>query len=368
MARAGLGSKWRCLFANDFDRKKGVVYERNWGKGVLRVEDVARLTTADLPETPDLIWGSFPCQDLSLAGGGAGLRGDRSGTFWPFWQLVKDLRVEGRGPKLLVLENVYGTLKSHGGKDFEVIANAFANEGFYVGAVIIDASLFLPQSRPRLFVLAVENKDDIPGELTLDGASDHWHPKALVEAWARLPTATKSKWIWWDFPLPKVRRKVFADLVEENPKSVEWHTGEQTEKLLGMMGPLHLKKVELAKLSKRRMVGAIYKRTRKDENGIKVQRAEVRFDDVAGCLRTPAGGSSRQEILVVEGENVRSRLISSRETARLMGLPDSYRLPEKYNEAYYLTGDGVVVPVVRHLAKHLFERILFGEKLETAAA
>jgi len=40
-----------------------------------------------------------------------------------------------------------------------------------------------------------------------------------------------------------------------------------------------------------------------------------------------------------------------------MGLPESYRLPEKYNEAYHLTGDGVVVPVVRHLAQHIFEPI-----------
>lgn len=106
------------------------------------------------------------------------------------------------------------------------------------------------------------------------------------------------------------------------------------------------------------MVGGIYKRTRLDENGRKVQRAEVRFDDVAGCLRTPAGGSSRQLILVVEGNKVRSRLISSRETARLMGLPDEYELPENYNEAYHLTGDGVAVPVVRFLAEHILGPVI----------
>ena len=102
----------------------------------------------------------------------------------------------------------------------------------------------------------------------------------------------------------------------------------------------------------------VYKRTRKDEYGCKVQRAEVRFDDVAGCLRTPAGGSSRQLIMIVKGRKVRSRLISSRETARLMGLPDEYELPENYNEAYHLTGDGVVVPVVRHLAENILEPIM----------
>jgi len=109
---------------------------------------------------------------------------------------------------------------------------------------------------------------------------------------------------------------------------------------------------------RRRIVGGVYKRTRRDEYGRKAQRAEIRFDDVAGCLRTPAGGSSRQVIVVVEGSSVRARLISSRETARLMGLRDSYKLPRNYNEAYHLTGDGVVVPVVRHLRKFIFEPLL----------
>ena len=106
------------------------------------------------------------------------------------------------------------------------------------------------------------------------------------------------------------------------------------------------------------MIGGIYKRMRLDEQRRKTQRAEVRFDDVAGCLRTPAGGSSRQSILLVNGNDVRSRLLSPREAARLMGLPDTYRLPENYNEAYHIAGDGVAVPVVRFLAAHILEPML----------
>ena len=90
----------------------------------------------------------------------------------------------------------------------------------------------------------------------------------------------------------------------------------------------------------------------------KVQRAEIRFDDVAGCLRTPVGGSSRQTIMVIEGKRVRSRLLSPREAARLMGLPDAYALPKNYNDAYHLAGDGVAVPVVRFLAEHVLEPLL----------
>ena len=124
------------------------------------------------------------------------------------------------------------------------------------------------------------------------------------------------------------------------------------------MSPVNRGKVTDAMKSGRKMVGAIYRRTRPDEYGIKRQRAEVRFDDIAGCLRTPAGGSSRQTILVVEGRIIRSRLLSPREAARLMGLSDDYVLPTRYNEAYHVCGDGVCVPVVRHVARHILEPFL----------
>jgi DNA (cytosine-5)-methyltransferase 1 len=83
MARAGLGKKWECLFANDIDAKKGASYVANWGDEHLRIEDVGTLVTADLPGRADLAWASFPCQDLSLAGAGAGLKGKRSRINWP---------------------------------------------------------------------------------------------------------------------------------------------------------------------------------------------------------------------------------------------------------------------------------------------
>jgi DNA (cytosine-5)-methyltransferase 1 len=363
MARAGLGAGWQCLFANDFDHKKGRVYRDNWGAGELKTADVGSLTTADLPGAPSLVWGSFPCQDLSLAGAGAGLKGDRSGTFWPFWRLMKSLIDENRAPPMIVLENVTGTLNSHGGKDFGAICGALHEGGYRFGALVIDAALFLPHSRPRLFIVAVrQDAGASAAGVAQDVSNKIWHTTALRRAYEQLPDKLKRSWIWWSPPMPPVHTISFADLVEENPDSVEWNSQEQTQELLGMMSALNREKVAEAQRGSRRhgrqIVGCVYKRTREDESGVKVQRAEIRFDDLAGCLRTPAGGSSRQVILVVGTKTVRSRLISSRETARLMGLPDSYRLPENYNEAYHLTGDGVAVPVVRHLAQHIFEPIL----------
>src|SRR5271167_911358 len=101
MARLGLGSTWECTFANDFSEKKASAYRASFGPSPeLRVADVCKLTTEDLPGAPDLVWASFPCQDLSLAGNGAGLGGERSGTFRPFWRLVKGMVEEGRAPRL----------------------------------------------------------------------------------------------------------------------------------------------------------------------------------------------------------------------------------------------------------------------------
>jgi DNA (cytosine-5)-methyltransferase 1 len=368
MARAGLGSGWNCVFANDFDHKKSRVYRDNWKGEELKTEDIGALKTKDIVGSADLAWASFPCQDLSLAGGGAGLKGDRSGTFWPFWNLMKGLIKEKRAPRLIVLENVCGTLNSHEGKDFVTICDGFREAEYSVGAIVVDAALFVPHSRPRLFIIGVHRDLKAPKSLQTEGPVSPWHTRSLKTAYEKLSSKTKEKWIWWKLPFPAERTVKLADIIEDNPTSTSWFSAEDTRQLLAMMSPINRAKVDEAKQQGRRMVGGVYKRTRPNAKGKKVQRAEIRFDDVSGCLRTPAGGSSRQVIVIVDGPNVRARLISSRETARLMGLPDSYKLPENYNEAYHLTGDGVVVPVVRHLAAHVFEPILASEQRQATAA
>lgn len=357
MARAGLGEGWRCLFANDFDVKKGAAYAKNWGHRELYVGDVAGIAPFELPGQADLAWASFPCQDLSLAGAGAGLEGERSGAFWPFWRLMRALSRDGRAPRMVVLENVCGLLTSHRGRDFTELCRALSNDGYRIAPVVIDALHFVPQSRPRLFVVGFRDDLELPDGVFVGWPSRSWHPARLVHAHAMLPEPLKARWLWLNLPTPPRRNTRLADLIDDEPAGVAWHTPEETERLLGMMSPTNGAKVSSAAMLGERMIGAVYKRTRR-EAGVKVQRAEVRFDDVAGCLRTPGGGSSRQTIMVVEGRTVRSRLISSRETARLMGLPDDYKLPGSYYDACHLTGDGVAAPVVKFLAEAVLERVL----------
>lgn len=359
MVRAGLGERWQCLFANDIDPKKAAAYRLNWGADDYLLGDIATLTADELPGRADLAWASFPCQDLSLAGCGAGLQGERSGTFWQFQRLMLELGRQRRAPTLLVLENVCGALVSHDGNDFTAICRALQEGGYRCGALVADAALFVPQSRPRLFVIAVRQDAAIPAKLAGPGPSGAFHPRTIETAWRRLPDALKENWIWWTAPAPPPRRTIdFSDLIEDDPADAPWHTPAETARLLAMMSEINLKKLRQAERMGRRIAGTAYKRTRRDETGRKAQRVEVRFDGIAGCLRTPAGGSSRQIVIVVGNCNVRSRLMSSRETARLMGLPDDYILPDNYNEAYHLTGDGVAVPVVQFLAREIFEPAL----------
>lgn len=354
MVRAGLGDGWRCLFANDIDPRKAASWRANWGPEALHVGDIATLSVEDLPGEAELMWGSFPCQDLSLAGAGAGLGGARSGTFHAFWSLARGLAAAGRPPKMVVVENVCGALTSRDGLDFEIICRTFVEAGYRCGALVINADRFLPQSRPRLFVVGVREEVDVT-DLVAPHPREPFHAPALRRAVDRLPADLKGAMAWWALHAPPSAAPRLEDVIETDGPGVAWHDAGRTARLLSLMSPTNLAKVEAVRRGGGG-VGAVFRRTRSGPDGAKVQRAEVRFD-LAGCLRTPAGGSSRQILLVIEQGRVRSRLMTGRETARLMGLPDSYILPPSHGAACHLTGDGVAVPVVRSLAEHLFEPI-----------
>lgn len=356
MARAGLGKRWACLYANDFDALKARTYRANWPGEPFCEGDVWAIDPAALPGRADLAWASSPCQDFSLAGGRAGLRGGRSSAFFGFWRLIEALDEEGRAPRALVIENVCGLLSSHGGGDLRALGEALARRGYRFGALEIDASAFLPQSRPRVFILA--SRETPPGGLIGDSP---FHTPAVRAAHAALPEALKASWAWWSPGAPPRRNTALADLLEPDDQ-VSWHQPEQTRRLLSLMAPLHLAKVEAALTSGERQVGAVFRRTR-IEDGQRRQRAEVRFDGVAGCLRTPRGGSSRQILMVAGDGRVRTRLLTGREGARLMGLPDDYILPRAATGALQVVGDGVAVPVVRFLAERLIEPLLADQRL-----
>lgn len=348
LARLGLGDNWHCTWANDFDPKKAEVYRRNFPGDELVEGDVAGVDPSSMPNGADMAWASFPCQDLSLAGWRRGMSAERSGTFWAFWNIMRKLHEKGERPSLIVLENVTGLLY---GEDFTGLCEALAALGMQFGAVVMDARYFVPQSRPRVFVIAVDWSIDVTPFCLPSPDDSLWFTKAVRTAYGQLPESLKDLWRWWRVPPPPPREVRTVDsIVESDPNGVPWHSDRETAHLLNMMSPAHLDLVRRLAATGKGYVGMLYRRTREGR-----QRAEVRFDGLAGCLRTPHGGSSRQTVLVIEAGQVRSRLLSPREAARLMGIRDevNYRLPPNYNDAYKAMGDAVVVPVVSWLAKNL---------------
>jgi DNA (cytosine-5)-methyltransferase 1 len=362
MVRAALGSGWTCTFANDFDSMKARVYSENWGDDELTVDDIHDIGTKDLPGRADLAWASFPCQDVSCAGNGMGLGQERappktrSATFWPFVALMRELKQKRRAPKLVVVENVVGLLTTNGGAAFKSVAKALSKLGYRFGAIIIDARYFVPQSRPRVFIVAVAKGVVVPSAIKGSEPKEPWHPESVLKSFRSLPPKVAKNWIWFDLGKAPTLGTKLADVILKDSDS-QWHTQRETKRLISLMSDINLEKLRDAKRSGRRQIASLLLRMRPSRRANR-QRAEISFSKISGCLRTPRGGGSRPRILVVRGPKVSSRLLSPREAANLMGLRKTFKLPPQYFHAFKVIGDGVAVPAVRFLRNRVLEPIV----------
>jgi DNA (cytosine-5)-methyltransferase 1 len=227
-----------------------------------------------------------------------------------------------------------------GGIHYFKLHEALSQLGYVVGSTLIDAVHWIPQSRPRVFIVAVLADTNITEELI--STSPTWlHPDSIRKVAMRL-----NNWVWWNMPKPSasVRKQSLRDLIEWDAPCANAETDARN---LSLISSRH--RELLGKLpNSEKFVATGYKRTR---NGKQV--LELRFDDLSGCLRTPQGGSSRQIVVIKRNGALNSRLLTIREAARLMGAPDTYKIPGSYNDGYRAMGDAVAVPVVKWLAKHL---------------
>jgi DNA (cytosine-5)-methyltransferase 1 len=344
LARLGLAADFDVIWANDVDAAKASAWTQNFGPTGFVVADIATLDPAAIPRA-DLAWASFPCQDLSLAGDRAGLGGGRSGTFFAFMKIIAALKAQARAPKVLVIENVSGLLTSHGGDDFRAIHHALNGVGYRAGALEVDARHFVPQSRPRVFIIAVAG--EVPVSLVAGGS--------IFETPAVARASIGLDCLQWSLPAPKPCDMVLVDVVDETDQTF-WRQSK-TDALLASLSLRHRDALKQIQHSGEARVLTIYRRTR-TKGGVKAAFAEVRTDNIAGCLRTPSGGSSRQFLMFVKGDDVKVRALNAREAMRLMGVDDGYRLPKSQLAGLKVAGDGVVVPVVTWLSRHLLRHLV----------
>jgi DNA (cytosine-5)-methyltransferase 1 len=238
---------------------------------------------------------------------------------------MQGLAAEGRAPRIIVLENVTGLLTSNGGADFTALGQALADAGLRLRGAGDRRRPFRPAVAAAC--LRGGHRGEPPAGLTGDSP---FHTRAVREAHARLPAQAASAWIWWRLAAAPRRNTDLAALLDDD-RAVTWDAADRTAAWLEQMSPLHRTRLEGLRAKGGRVVGAIFRRMRKG-----APRAEVRFDGLAGCLRTPRGGSSRQTILVADETGVRTRLLSAREAARLMGLPETYVLPRALTSALHV--------------------------------
>lgn len=323
----GLRGMFRPVWSNDISPKKAEIYQANFPSRHFELADIKNIAGADLPYA-NLSWASFPCQDLSLAGAMGGIDEERSGLVWEWLRILKEMPVP---PAMLLIENVAGLLSAKAGEHYTKLHYSLIKLGYKSGAMLIDASHFVPQSRPRVFVLAVRSDIEIPRRLVGDGPN--WlHNKASTSLGHALPN-----WVWWYAEKPARRKIRLKDLID---LSLPYDKDD----VLRLIPPHHMKKLNALDEG----IATGYRRTRNGK-----QSLELRFDGVAGCLRTPEGGSSKQFVIVKKDGEAHARLLSSREAARLMGAPDSYWLPTGNNDGYKAMGDAVALPVATFLGKHL---------------
>lgn len=335
---------WSVVWANDIEESKKKMYEGHFGSDSahFHLGDVHKLVADDIPRV-SLATASFPCNDLSLAGARRGLVGENSGAFWGFIKAMKALGP--KKPALVMLENVTGFLSSHEGRDLRDACLALNELGYAVDALIINAGLFVPQSRQRLFLVG-KQENTRPNKISETTAfyGSQCRPPALADFIFSNPS------IHWSIrSLPSIVKKDvnLSSILESLPKSSElWWSQERAEYLLNQMSARHRKVADKMISGKQIKYGTVFRRVRHERS-----MAELRTDGIAGCLRTPRGGSGRQILFAAGKGRYAVRLLTPRECARLMGA-DDFLITVPMNQALFGFGDAVCVPVIRWIAEN----------------
>ena len=352
LMRMGLeDSGWRVVFANDIEKRKKEMYCGFFpgSETEYLVRDVFDLSPQDVPSAV-LATCSFPCIDLSLAGNMAGMNGRHSSAFWGFYNVLRNQGLQA--PQILLVENVMGWLSSNGGNDFRITIESLNKLGYYCDAFVLDAARFTPQSRQRVFVIGTKTPAQAEGVTTLLDRGPDLMPSSL-----RRRIEGNQDLLWFGLELPEPpshgRIKLFSVIERLADDDERWWPKDKVKKHLNMMNARHRELMLLLKNSRHYRYRTFFRRIREGR-----QTAEVRQDDIAGCLRTAIGGSGRQFLVRFGYGEIRMRGLTAREYARLQGVPDAY--PIVSPEVFALTcfGDAVCVPVISWIAKNALSQVV----------
>ncbi len=282
------------LFANDFDPYCKATYDLNFKDVPLTVADIQKIKSSELPNF-DILLGGFPCQPFSIAGYRRGFLDTGRGDL--FFTIVKILR--DKKPRAVFLENVKN-LKTHDhGRTFQIISDALADLGYHVKVKVLNSMEYgnVPQNRERVYIVGFKSK------------------KAYDA---------------FEFPEPIPLTKKVNDLLEENVDKRYYYNHL----------PLYPKLKDLIK-SRDKVYQWRRVYVRENKSG------------VSPTLTANMGMGGHNVPLIRDKKGIRK--FTPRETARLQGFPESYKLPTDLPDTklYKQFGNSVTVAVIERVAKQI---------------
>lgn len=305
-----------CVFTSEWNEFSKKTYIENHGDHHPFVGDIVPFPAEEVPDH-DVLLGGFPCQPFSIAGVSKknslgrphGFECTTQGTL--FFDVARIIAI--KRPKAFLLENVKNLLSHDKGNTFEVILQTLRNElGYDVHYKVIDGQHFTPQHRERIIIVGFREKTGFS---------------------------------WDDLQLPAVGPRLGFIL----------HKTDGSEPMLPWDEDRFFDHERHAVQSKYTLTPNLWaylqgyaEKHRAAGNGFGF--GMVYPDSVTRTLsaRYHKDGS---EILVWQGKNKRPRRLTPRECARLMGFPDTFKIPVSDTQAYRQFGNSVVMPVMQEVSR-----------------
>ncbi|MCX4145618.1 MULTISPECIES: DNA (cytosine-5-)-methyltransferase [Paraburkholderia] len=313
-----------CVFTSEWNDFSTKTYRENYPAGGdhALIGDIVSFPAEEVP-SHDVLLGGFPCQPFSIAGVSKknalgrphGFECTTQGTL--FFDVARI--IAAKRPAAFLLENVKNLLSHDKGRTFDVILQTLRDElGYEVHYRVVDGQHFTPQHRERIIIVGFRGK-----------TSFSWDDLRLPESGPRLGsilhrTDGSEPVLPWDHDR-------FFD-----------HASKRVQPKYTLTPNLWTYLQNYA--AKHRAAG----------NGFGFGMAYP--DSVTRTLsaRYHKDGS---EILVYQGEQLRPRRLTPRECARLMGFPDTFRIPVSDTQAYRQFGNSVVMPVMREVARIMLPHV-----------
>ncbi|MBR4604680.1 MAG: DNA (cytosine-5-)-methyltransferase [Lachnospiraceae bacterium] len=299
----------KCVCTSEWDPYAQKIYRANFQDDHKILGDITKIRPSDLPDF-DVLLAGFPCQPFSIAGVSKknsmgkshGFRDRTQGTL--FFNVASVL--DAKRPVAFLLENVKNLVSHDHGHTFEVIMQTLAELGYVTSWKIIDGQAFVPQHRERTLIVGFR----------------------------------KDVGFQWP-PLPK-ESHFLGEILHRKGDWLAWDEGRYTTSA-GLALPKYTLSDHLWSYLK-----AYKEKHRAAGNGFGYSL--FTHQDMSRTL-SARYGKDGSECLIFQGKDRNPRRLTPRECARLMGFPDTFKIPVSDTRAYHAFGNSVVVPVMRWIAK-----------------